>query len=197
MEVLAQAKLPTKHGVFDLYSFDSGVNQFPHVALVKVLDSQLDDQQFMNLRVHSECMTGDVFSSVKCDCGEQLEFSLDYMAKNGGMVIYLRQEGRGIGLVNKIKAYALQEKGFDTIQANHQLGFDSDSREYSAVEGILKNFKVKQVKLLTNNPDKIAALENLGFEVIERVPIEIEAHAESELYLQVKKDQMGHMLHKL
>jgi GTP cyclohydrolase II len=142
-------------------------------------------------------MTGDVFSSVKCECGDQLDFAMDYVSKNGGIIIYLRQEGRGIGLVNKIKAYALQDKGFDTIEANHQLGFESDSREYSVAVEILKFLNVKQVKLLTNNPDKINALEEKGITVMERISIEVDPNEESKSYLKVKKNQMGHLLKKV
>jgi GTP cyclohydrolase II len=194
MKVLAKSKLPTKFGVFDLYTFDSGVEQFPHLAIVNPKKNGLG---FTNVRIHSECMTGDVFSSVKCECGEQLNYALDYISTHGGIVVYLRQEGRGIGLVNKIKAYALQDEGFDTIEANHQLGFASDQREYSVAVDILDVLEVGHVKLLTNNPDKISALENHGVKVIDRLSIEIDPNEESKSYLKVKKDQMGHLLKKV
>jgi GTP cyclohydrolase II len=194
MVILAKSKLPTNYGNFDLYTFESGVEQFPHLALVSAVNKS---DKFTNVRIHSECMTGDVFSSVKCECGDQLDFAMDYVSKNGGIIIYLRQEGRGIGLVNKIKAYALQDKGFDTIEANHQLGFESDSREYSVAVEILKFLNVKQVKLLTNNPDKINALEEKGITVMERISIEVDPNEESKSYLKVKKNQMGHLLKKV
>lgn len=193
MEILAKSKLPTQYGVFELYTFDSGVEQFPHLALV----SSNDSDETKNVRIHSECMTGDVFSSVKCECGEQLDFSMSYVSNHGGVIVYLRQEGRGIGLVNKIKAYALQDEGLDTIEANHKLGFDSDSREYHDAVNILNLLGIKELNLLTNNPEKIAALEKEGLKVLQRIPVEIDPKEESKLYLKVKKERMGHLLKKI
>ena len=143
------------------------------------------------VRVHSECLTGDALGSLKCDCGEQLAFALHTIAKEGGIVIYLRQEGRNIGLLNKINAYALQDKGFDTVAANHQLGFAADERTYEMVQFILAHYGITKIRLLTNNPKKINALE--GIEIVERLPIIIDPNEYNEGYLQVKKEQMGHL----
>jgi GTP cyclohydrolase II len=142
--------------------------------------------------VHSECLTGDTLGSLKCDCGEQLEASLKLIAKEGGLVIYHRQEGRNIGLFNKVNAYALQDKGLDTIEANHQLGFSADERTYDIVVTILKHFGIKKLRLLTNNPKKLEVLE--GFEIVQRVPLIIEPNDKNRNYLKVKKEQMGHLL---
>jgi len=144
------------------------------------------------VRVHSECLTGDALGSRKCDCGEQLEFALHTIQRQGGMVIYLRQEGRNIGLFNKVNAYALQDKGFDTVAANHQLGFSDDERTYEMVEMILNHFNITKIRLLTNNPKKIESLQ--GIEIVERLPIIIEANPYNEEYLQTKKSKMGHLL---
>ena len=144
------------------------------------------------VRVHSECLTGDALSSVKCDCGEQLHFAQALIAKEGGMIIYHRQEGRNIGLLNKVNAYALQDGGLDTVAANHQLGFKADERTYEVVEFILNHFGIKKLKLLTNNPKKIDSLGDI--KIVERLPIQIKSNPHNEGYLKVKKDQMGHLL---
>jgi GTP cyclohydrolase II len=143
------------------------------------------------VRVHSECLTGDAIGSLKCDCRDQLEFALKVIEKEGGMVLYLRQEGRSIGLLNKINAYALQDKGLNTVQANHQLGFAADERTYEIVTTILDHFKIKKIRLLTNNPAKINSLEKI--EIIERLPIIIDSNVHNEGYLKTKKDEMGHL----
>ena len=143
------------------------------------------------MRVHSECLTGDSMGSLKCDCRDQLEFALTTIEKQGGMVIYLRQEGRNIGLLNKVNAYALQDKGFNTIEANHQLGFLDDERTYEMVEFILDYYKINKIKLLTNNPKKIESLKNV--EIVERVPVIIPSNKFNEGYLKTKKEKMGHL----
>ncbi len=186
IEISQVATLPTKYGTFNIQAFKDEKSK-EHLAIFtsKLLDIPV-------VRVHSECLTGDVLGSVKCDCGEQLDYALEVIAKEGGMVIYHRQEGRNIGLLNKVNAYALQDKGFDTVEANHQLGFKADERTYEIVEFMLKYFEIDKLKLLTNNPRK---LESLGdIEIVERLPIQIEPNPHNEGYLKVKKDQMGHLL---
>jgi len=179
------ANLPTRYGSFKIQAFKEGDKE--HLAIFK--------EPFGNIplvRVHSECLTGDVLGSLKCDCGEQLEASLKLIAKEGGLVIYHRQEGRNIGLFNKVNAYALQDKGLDTIEANHQLGFSADERTYDIVVTILKHFGIKKLRLLTNNPKKLEVLE--GFKIVQRVPLIIEPNDKNRDYLKVKKEQMGHLL---
>ncbi len=171
-------------------AFDSGREEQPHLAL----HNEGIRGDIVNVRIHSECITGDVFGSTRCDCGEQLSASLKYIEQHGGVLIYLRQEGRGIGLVNKLKAYNLQDEGFDTIVANHQLGFATDLRSYEAAITILKSFGIQRINLMTNNPEKLDAFENSGIHVESRIPIVISPVADNERYLQTKKDGMGHML---
>ncbi|MDQ1326171.1 MAG: cyclohydrolase-2 [Campylobacterota bacterium] len=179
------AQLPTRYGLFKIQAFREQEKE--HLA---IFTEPLPEIPVV--RVHSECLTGDALGSLKCDCGEQLQAALKYIAKNGGMVIYHRQEGRNIGLLNKVNAYALQDQGYDTVAANHQLGFKADERTYEMVEFILNYFGIKKMKLLTNNPKKIESLENI--EIIERLPIQIESNPYNEGYLKVKKEQMGHLL---
>jgi len=181
------ATLPTKYGTFQIQAFKE--NEKEHLA---IFTENLKDIDAPIVRVHSECLTGDALASVKCDCGEQLHFALEMIAKEGGLVIYHRQEGRNIGLLNKVNAYALQDQGFDTVAANHQLGFRADERTYEVVEFILNHFGVKRLKLLTNNPKKIESLE--AIEIIERLPIQITPNPHNEGYLKVKKEQLGHLL---
>ncbi len=178
------ASLPTKFGAFKIQSFKEGEKE--HLAIFTE-----DYHDIPIVRIHSECLTGDALGSLKCDCGEQLSFALETIAKEGGMVLYLRQEGRNIGLLNKVNAYALQDRGFDTVEANHQLGFSADERSYEIVEFILAHFGIKKIRLLTNNPKKMESLE--GIEIIERLPIMIEANQHNRNYLSVKKDKMGHL----
>jgi GTP cyclohydrolase II len=187
---LVSSRLPTEHGQFVMDAFESGREEQPHLAL----RNEGISKAVVNVRVHSECITGDVFGSTRCDCGEQLSTSLNYIEENGGVLIYLRQEGRGIGLVNKLKAYNLQDEGFDTIVANHQLGFATDLRSYEAAIAILKHFGIARINLMTNNPEKLDAFENSGIHVESRIPIVISPVADNERYLQTKKDGMGHML---
>lgn len=179
------ANLPTKYGNFKIQSFKEGDKEHLAVFTETIPEIPL-------VRVHSECLTGDVLGSLKCDCGQQLQAALKQIAKYGGILIYHRQEGRNIGLFNKVNAYALQDKGFDTIEANHQLGFKADERTYDIAIKILKSFNIKKLKLLTNNPDKLDSLE--GFEIVQRVPLIIEPNSHNANYLSVKKEKMGHML---
>ncbi len=187
---LVSARLPTVYGQFVMDAYDSGREEMPHI----VLHNQGVRSEVVNVRIHSECLTGDVFGSTRCDCGEQLTASLKYIEQHGGMLIYLRQEGRGIGLVNKLKAYNLQDEGFDTIVANHQLGFETDLRSYDAAVTILKHYGVARINLMTNNPEKLEAFEDSGIHVESRIPVVISPVADNERYLQTKKDGMGHML---
>ncbi len=178
------ASLPTRFGTFKIQSFKEGEKE--HLAIFK---EPYHDNPIV--RIHSECLTGDALGSMKCDCGEQLSFALKMISKEGGMVLYLRQEGRNIGLLNKVNAYALQDKGFDTVEANHQLGFAADERSYEIVEFILNHFGIKKIRLLTNNPKKVESLE--GIEITQRLPIMIEANEHNKNYLQIKKEKMGHL----
>jgi len=185
IEISNIAKLPTKYGIFNIQAFKEGEKE--HLALFT------DPMPEIPLvRVHSECLTGDVMGSVKCDCGEQLAYALKKIAEEGGMVIYHRQEGRNIGLLNKVNAYALQDRGYDTVEANHQLGFAADERTYDIVESILEHFGIEKMKLLTNNPKKIESLKSV--EIVERIPLTIEPNPHNEKYLRTKKEQMGHLL---
>lgn len=163
----------------------------PHIAFVA---QGLDPTKPVAVRIHSECMTGDVFGSRRCDCGEQLEASLHIAAERGGVVIYLRQEGRGIGLINKLKAYNLQDQGLNTAEANTHLGFDVDARQYDCAVFILQDLGIQQVELITNNPVKVEALRRSPIEVVGRIPIVIPPQADSRGYLQTKQDLMGHLL---
>ncbi len=185
MEISKSANLPSKFGFFKIKSFKEG--DLEHLAIYKEPFPEIPI-----VRIHSECLTGDALGSLKCDCGEQLQTALKSISENGGLVIYLRQEGRGIGLFNKVNAYALQDEGLDTVEANHQLGFEADLRDFSIVEKILEDFGIKKIKLLTNNPKKLFNLKNI--EVVERVPIKIEPNPYNENYLQTKKEKMGHLL---
>jgi len=179
------ANLPTLHGDFLIQSFKE--NEKEHLVIyTKILN------EIPNIRIHSECLTGDAMGSIKCDCQAQLNFALDYINEFGGMVIYLRQEGRNIGLLNKVNAYALQDKGMNTVEANHQLGFRADERSYEIVEFILNKFNIKKINLLTNNPKKVESLE--GIEIVNRLPIVVGQNAKNREYLKVKKEQMGHLL---
>ena len=179
------AKLPTQYGNFKIQSFkEHGLDHF--VIFTEILPS------LPFIRIHSECLTGDVFKSIKCDCGEQLDFAMKKIAKEGGMIIYLRQEGRGIGLFNKVNAYAFQDIGYDTVEANEKLGFEADLRKYDLVPKILKEFKINKIKLMTNNPRKLKALEDI--EIVERIPVLISSCEYNAEYLRVKKEELGHLL---
>lgn len=192
VHVAASTRIPLQNkGDFNMTVFANELDDAEHFALVK---PPVFANQVPLVRIHSECITGDILGSCKCDCGKQLEQSLALIAAGGGVLIYLRQEGRGIGLANKLKAYALQEQGWDTVDANHQLGLPVDSRNYAIAYQILKHFGIESIKLLTNNPLKIAAIELYGIKVAERVPLEIEPTKESHRYLKTKKEKMGHFL---
>ena len=179
------ATLPTRHGTFKIQAFKEGEREHLAIFTDPIPETPL-------VRVHSECLTGDALGSLKCDCGEQLDASLEKIASEGGMVIYHRQEGRNIGLLNKVNAYALQDQGLDTVAANHQLGFAADERTYEVVEFILEHFGIIRLRLLTNNPKKVESLS--GVEIVERVPLVIASNPHNVDYLRVKKEQMGHLL---
>ncbi len=190
IEISHIAKLPTKHGNFLIQSFKEGIKE--HLVVMSEDFNELSTNQIViNARIHSECLTGDAIGSIKCDCQAQLNFALEYINQHGGILIYLRQEGRNIGLLNKVNAYSLQDKGFNTVEANHQLGFASDERSYEVVDFILKHYGITKINLLTNNPDK---LNKIAAEVILRIPIMVGQTAENANYLSVKKEMMGHLL---
>ena len=192
VEQMAVVDLPTKYGDFKAYGFVNKLNGEHHVALVK---GEIGDGQNVLCRVHSECLTGDTFGSLRCDCGQQLAAAMTQIDKEGrGILLYMRQEGRGIGLINKLKAYELQEKGMDTLDANLALGFDGDPREYYIGAQILREIGVKSLRLLTNNPDKVYQLGEFGMEISERVPIQMDANAHDLFYLKTKQARMGHIL---
>jgi 3,4-dihydroxy 2-butanone 4-phosphate synthase/GTP cyclohydrolase II len=192
VELLEVVKLPTEYGNFDLYLYQSKIDGLHHLALVC---GDLAGKRNVLVRVHSECLTGDVFGSRRCDCGPQLHQAMRQVAASGcGVVVYMRQEGRGIGLAAKIKAYKLQEQGYDTVEANQKLGFDMDLREYGLGAQILADLGLKTIRLLTNNPRKVVGLEGYGLKIVEQVPVRIKPNPYNARYLRTKRDKLGHLL---
>ncbi|HSQ88138.1 bifunctional 3,4-dihydroxy-2-butanone-4-phosphate synthase/GTP cyclohydrolase II [Romboutsia sp.] len=189
---VVEINMPTKYGDFKMYGFVNKFNGEHHLALVK---GDINEEDEVLTRIHSECLTGDALGSKRCDCGEQYDEAMKYIAKEGkGILLYMRQEGRGIGLINKLKAYALQDQGLDTVEANLKLGFEADMRKYDVAAEILKDLNVNKLRLMTNNPRKISELEECGIEVVERVPIQMNHNEVNEFYLRTKKEKLEHIL---
>lgn len=195
VERIAEANLPTELGLFRIIAFRSNLSGEDFPVLVK---GELDAQTPSLVRIHSQCLTGDVFHSTKCDCGRQLDYAMKLIQEEGhGVIIYQQQEGRGIGITNKIRAYALQDAGQDTVEANLSLGFEVDLRQYECCAEIIKQLGLRRIKLMSNNPDKIDAILAAGIEIVERVPIDLEPSESSRGYLKTKREKMGHLLENL
>lgn len=189
---ISEASVPTDWGQFLMAVYaEEEAQAMPHIAMIA---EGMDPSDVVTVRIHSECITGDLFHSQRCDCGAQLDTAMQIITKENGVLIYLRQEGRGIGIINKLKAYNLQDKGFDTIQANEQLGLDVDNRDYNLAVTILKDLDIKKINLLTNNPEKIEAIDRSEIELVKRLPLEIKPIAANYKYLKTKKDELGHIL---
>jgi GTP cyclohydrolase II len=193
-EVILQgeANIPTKYGDFRMRAYSCSQSDYSPTIVLLNNQTNLNDSVFV--RIHSECITGDLFGSMKCECGEQLDKAMEIISQKGGVIIYLRQEGRGIGIINKLHAYKEQEKGLDTVEANKILGLAIDSRRYDTAIEILKQLGITKIKLLTNNPEKLKALEEAQFEFLERIPLEITTNKKNEGYIKTKKERMGHKL---
>jgi 3,4-dihydroxy 2-butanone 4-phosphate synthase/GTP cyclohydrolase II len=196
VEAVAEATLPTRWGTFIIKVFVDEINKETHVALVH---GDVNTDEPVLVRVHSQCLTGDTFGSVKCDCGHQLDYAMKMIQheKQGVLLYLLNQEGRGIGILNKIKAYKLQEHGLDTVEANLELGFKEDQRDYGIGAQILRALGLKKLRVITNNPSKYIALSGYGLEIVDRVPIEVEPTCENTYYMKTKKEKMGHLLEKI
>lgn len=192
IKIQAEANVPTEYGNFRMIAFsEESTNWMPHMAIVA---ENTDFSNPVNVRFHSECITGEVFHSQKCECGQQLDSAMKYMQENGGIIVYLRQEGRNIGIINKLKAYSLQEKGFDTVAANLELGLPADDRNFDIAIEILNILDVKSINLLTNNPEKVKFVEQSNITLNSRIPLQIPANDSSRGYLQTKKNYFGHLL---
>jgi len=192
IKIQAEANVPTEYGNFRMIAFsEEPTNWMPHMAIIS---EHTDFSRPVNVRFHSECITGEVFHSQKCECGQQLDSAMKYMQENGGIIVYLRQEGRNIGIINKLKAYSLQEKGFDTVAANLELGLPADDRNFDVAIEILNILEVKSVNLLTNNPEKVKFVEQSNIVLNSRIPLQIAANDASREYLKTKKDYFGHLL---
>ncbi|MCL4140196.1 UNVERIFIED_CONTAM: hypothetical protein GTU68_000135 [Idotea baltica] len=191
MKQKAETALPTKWGEFKMLAYENKPEEMPHLALVS---GEIDGDQPVIVRIHSECMTGDLFGSVRCDCGEQLDAALQMTSEKGGVVVYLRQEGRGIGLINKMHAYNLQDAGMNTADANTELGFEVDERNFEIAIEILESLGIKEIRLMTNNPEKVSAFEGGPIRIVERIPIAIPPKKENQFYLSTKQLVMGHYL---
>lgn len=192
LKIQAESNVPTEYGEFRMIAFAESENDWmPHMAIIA---KNTDFSKPINVRFHSECITGEVFHSKKCECGQQLDKAMQFIQQNGGIIIYLRQEGRNIGIINKLKAYALQEKGFDTVEANLELGLPADDRNFDAAIEILNILKVKEVNLLTNNPTKLQFVIDSNIILNKRIPLQMDSTKESKDYLKVKKDYFGHLL---
>ena len=192
LKIQAESNVPTEYGEFRMIAFsESESDWMPHLAVVA---KNTDFTKPVNVRFHSECITGEVFHSKKCECGQQLDAAMNFIYKNGGIIVYLRQEGRNIGIINKLKAYALQEKGFDTVEANLELGLPADDRNFDVAIEILNILKVKEVNLLTNNPQKLKFVTDSNIRLNKRIPLQMDSTKESEAYLKTKKDYFGHLL---
>ena len=192
LKIQAESNVPTEYGEFRMIAFsESDSDWMPHLAVVA---KNTDFTKPVNVRFHSECITGEVFHSKKCECGQQLDAAMNFIYKNGGIIVYLRQEGRNIGIINKLKAYALQEKGFDTVEANLELGLPADDRNFDVAIEILNILNVKEVNLLTNNPQKLKFVTDSNIRLNKRIPLQMDSTKESEAYLKTKKDYFGHLL---
>lgn len=195
LKIQAQSKIPTDYGIFTVYAFSESEEDWtPHLVWVA---ENTDFTTSVNVCFHSECITGEVFHSQKCECGQQLDAAMKYISENGGVIIYLRQEGRNIGIINKLRAYGLQEKGLDTVEANLKLGLPADGRNFDIAVQMLNILKIKKINLLTNNPDKIKAVESSDIILNRRIPLEIDSHEMNQSYLIKKKNYFGHLFEKI
>ena len=195
MKRQAEANLPTEWGEFEIIAYSENENDWmPHLAMIS---KNTDLKKTVNIRIHSECITGDLFHSKRCDCGKQLDAAMKYIHENGGILLYLRQEGRNIGIINKLKAYNLQDKGLNTAEANIELGFPADARDFKIAVEILEDLGIQSVNLLTNNPEKISFIKDSSIKLIHRIPLEINPEKENLEYLKTKKDFFGHFLNNI